>query len=198
VLHDVLQHCQDDPRKATAYFFFDFNNKQKQDPEIIIRSLLCQLSQQSIKIPASLNALFSSCESGQRQLSSHTLIDALQLIIQDLPQSYIVLDALDEYTQRAELMEIFETIVGWKVPNLHLLVTSQRERDIESSLEGLIDPQNSICLQSEVVNKDIQRYVRQRLSDDKRLQKWEKDAAMMGQIETVLMRGAKGMYVCLF
>jgi hypothetical protein len=41
VLHDVLQHCQDDPGKATAYFFFDFNDKQKQDPEMMVRSLLC-------------------------------------------------------------------------------------------------------------------------------------------------------------
>jgi hypothetical protein len=99
-------------------------------------------------------------------------MDALQSMIQDLPQSYIMLDALDECTQRAELMEIFETMVGWKVPNLHLLVTSRRERDIESSLEGFVGPQNSICLQSEVVDKDIQRYVQQRLSDDKRLRKW--------------------------
>jgi hypothetical protein len=119
-------------------------------------------------------------------------------MIQDLPQSYIVLDALDECAQRAELMEMFETIVGWKLPNLHLLVTSRRERDIESSLKGFVDLQNSICLQSEVVDKDIQRYVRQRLSDDKRLRKWKKDASMMGQIETVLMSGAKGVYVCLF
>ena len=84
-------------------------------------------------------------------------MDALQLMIQDLPQSYIVLDALDECTQRAELVEIFETMMGWKVPNLHLLVTSRREHDIESSLKGYVDPRNSICLQSEVVDQDIQR-----------------------------------------
>jgi hypothetical protein len=182
---------------VTAYFFFDFNDAQKQDPEMMVRSLLCQLSQQSIKIPATLDALFSSCDSGQRQPSIHALMNALQSMIQDLPQTYIVLDALDECAQRAELMEMFETMVGWKVPNLHLLATSRRERDIESSLEGFVDGENRICLQSAVVDKDIQRYVRQRLSDDKRLRKWEKDASVMGQIEAALMSGAKGMYVCL-
>jgi hypothetical protein len=196
-LQDVLQHCQDDPGKVTAYFFFDFSDAQKQDPEIMVRSLLCQLSQQSIKIPASLDALFSSCESGQRQPSLSALMNALQSMIQDLPQTYIVLDALDECTQRVELMDIFETIVGWKVGSLHLLVTSRKERDIESSLEEFVDGQNRICLQSVIVDKDIQRYVRQRLSDDKRLQIWKKDASMMRQIETVLMSGAKGMYVNL-
>jgi hypothetical protein len=118
-------------------------------------------------------------------------------MIQDLPQSYIVLDALDECAQRAGLMQMLETIVGWKVPNLHLLVTSRRERDIESSLDDLVDNQNRVYLQSAVVDKDIQRYVQQRLSDDKRLRKWEKDASMMGLIETALMNGAKGMFVGL-
>jgi hypothetical protein len=196
-LQDVLQHCQDDPGKVTAYFFFDFNDVQKQDPEIMVRSLLCQLSQQCIKIPASLDALLPSCESGQRQASIHALMDALHSMIQDLPQVFIVLDALDECAQRVELMEMLETMMGWKVPNLHLLMTSRRELDIESSLKGFVDGQNRICLQSAIIDKDIQRYVRQRLSDDKRLRKWTKDASIMGQIETVLMSGAKGMYIFL-
>jgi hypothetical protein len=193
VLQDVLQHCQDDAGKVTAYFFFDFNDVQKQDPEMMVRSLLCQLSQQTIKIPASLDMLFSLCDSGQRQPSLHAIMDALQAMIQDLPQIYVVLDALDECAQRAELMEMFETMVGWKLPNMHLLVTSQRERDIESSLEGFVDPRNSICLQSKVVDKDIQQYARQRLSDDKRLSKWGKDPALRQEIETALMEGSKGM-----
>ncbi|KAH7386811.1 hypothetical protein DE146DRAFT_759229 [Phaeosphaeria sp. MPI-PUGE-AT-0046c] len=194
ILQDLLLHCQDDPGKVTAYFFFDFNDAQKQNPELMVRSLLCQLSQQCIKIPASLDALFSSYESGQRQPSTDALMDALRLMIQDIPKTYIVLDALDECAQRDDLMQILETMVGWKVPNLHLLVTSRRERDIESSLGDLVGGQNQIRLESAVVDKDIQRYVQQRLSDDKRLRKWEKDASMMELIETTLMKGAKGMF----
>jgi Cdc6-like AAA superfamily ATPase len=195
ILENVLQHCQDDPGKVTAYFFFDFNNALKQDPEIMLCSLLCQLSEQAIKIPPSLDALFSSCQDGQRQPSTDALMNALQSITQDFPQTYILLDALDECTQRGELMEMLETIMGWKEPNLHLVVTSRREHDIESSLVKSVDSQNQICLQSAIVDKDIQRYVRQRLSKDRRLQKWEKDASTKAQIESVLMSGAKGMYV---
>jgi hypothetical protein len=195
VLQDVHQHCQDDPGKAIAYFFFDFNDVKKQDRGMMVRSLLCQLSQQSIKIPASLDALFSSCESGQRQPSNQALIDALQSMIQDLPQVYIVLDALDECAQRVELMEMVEMTVKWNVPNLHLLVTSRRERDIENSLKGYVDLQNSICLQSKAVDKDIQHYVRQRLSDDKALSKWGTDIVLRQEIEIALMEGSKGMCV---
>ncbi|KAF1352920.1 hypothetical protein EJ07DRAFT_158930 [Lizonia empirigonia] len=105
-----------------------------------------------------------------------------------------MLDALDEYAQRPELMEMLETMADWQLPNVHLVVTSRQERDIESSLEGLVDPQNSICLQSEVVDKDIQQYVRQRLSDDKGLSKWGKDVLLRQEIESALMEGSKGMF----
>lgn len=197
VLQNVLRYCQDNPGKVTVYFFFDFHDMQKQDPEKMLRSLLCQLLQQSIKIPPSLDTLFSLCESGQRQPSMHGLLETLRLMIQELPQVYVLLDALDECVQRADLMDMLETIAGWQFQNLHLLVTSRRERDIENSLEVFVDGQHRICLQSALVDKDIQRYVRRRLSDDKRLRKWERDVAIMRDIEATLMRGAKGMCVYL-
>jgi hypothetical protein len=114
-------------------------------------------------------------------------------MIQELPQVYIVLDALDECAQRAELMEMLETMAGWKLSNLHLLVTSRRERDIESTLEEFVDDQSRIGLQSALVDKDIQRYIRQRLATDKTLQKWRKDDVRQ-EIESVLRDGANGMY----
>ncbi|KAF2726518.1 hypothetical protein EJ04DRAFT_571199 [Polyplosphaeria fusca] len=110
VLHNVLEHCQGDPGKVTAYFFFDFNDAQKQNHEMMVRSLLCQLLQQSIRIPASLDTLFSSSENGQRQPSAHALLETLRSMIHELPQVYIVLDALDECAQRVELMETLEMI----------------------------------------------------------------------------------------
>lgn len=115
-------------------------------------------------------------------------------MIPELPQAYVVLDALDECAQRAELMETLEIIAGWRLQNLHLLVTSRRERAIESTLEEIVDDQRRICLQSALVDKDIQRYIRQRLATDKTLQKWTKDDGVRQEIESVLRDGANGMY----
>jgi hypothetical protein len=192
ILEDVLQHCNNDSGKVVAYFYFDFNDVQKQNPELMLCSLICQLSQQCIKIPASLDTLFSSCDSGQRQPSIHELVEVMQQMIQDFPHVYIVLDALDECSERTELTDILETIAAWRLKNLHVLVTSRRERDIESSLETFIDQQNVICLQSELVDRDIQKYVQQRLSDDKKLGKWGED--LRQEIEAALVKGAHGMY----
>jgi hypothetical protein len=116
-------------------------------------------------------------------------------MVQEFPQTYIVLDALDECTDRTELMAILERIAGLKLEGSHLLVTSRKERDIESSLETIVDTHNTICLQSELVDRDIRTYVRQRLSNDKSLSKWHKDPSIRHEIETALMKGAQGMYV---
>ncbi|CAG5158427.1 uncharacterized protein ALTATR162_LOCUS5073 [Alternaria atra] len=194
ILQDLLQHRDSNPRHAVAYFYFDFNDVQKQDAEPMLRSLICQLSRQAIDVPASLDALFSSCEDGKRQPSLDALLQVACRTMQQLPQVYVMLDALDECAQRTELMEMLETITGWQFRNMHLIVTSRQERDIESSLEGFVDVRNSICLQSDIVDKDIQQYVRQRLSDDKGLSKWGKDVFLRQEIETALMEGSKGMF----
>ncbi|KAF2790565.1 HET-domain-containing protein [Melanomma pulvis-pyrius CBS 109.77] len=194
ILQSVLQYCKEDPNKVVAYFYFDFNDVQKQSPELMLHSLICQLLQQFVKIPASLNTLFSSSNNGQQQPSLHTLEEMLQQIIQELPHVYMVLDAMDECSKRAELVDILETLAAWQLQNLHILMTSRRERDIESSLETFMDRQTFICIQSELVDKDIQKYVQRRLSDDKRLNKWGKNFTLRQEIEAALMKGAHGMF----
>ncbi|RYN17037.1 hypothetical protein AA0119_g11495 [Alternaria tenuissima] len=194
IIEHLLQHCYDDTSVVTAYFYFDFNDTQKQDPELMLRSLLCQLLQRSVVIPKGVDALFSSCENGQRKPSSHALLQVIKEAAQEFTHVYVVLDALDECAQRSELMDMLETVAEWQLDNLHLLMTSRKERDIERSLEGYIKEQDAVCLQRDVVDQDIQRYVQQRLHDDKSLAKWNKDAAVRQEIEVALMRRACGMF----
>jgi hypothetical protein len=58
-----------------------------------------------------------------------------------------------------------------------------------------VDEQHRICLQSSLVNEDTQRYIQQRLSTDKSLEKWRKDEVIRQEIHDVLSDGAHGMYV---
>jgi len=190
----VLQYCDGDPGKVAVYFYFDFNDVQKQNSELMLRSLISQLSEKCVLIPEGLDTFLSSYEN-DRQPTLDALLELMQQIIRGLPQSYIILDALDECNDRTELMNILETLCRWQLENLHLLLTSRRERDIESSLECFIDKQNIIGLQSQVVDKDIRSYVRHRLSNDKSLSKWQKDSTVGQEIEIALMNGAHGMYL---
>jgi hypothetical protein len=43
IVEHLLQHCVNESSMATAYFYFDFRDTQKQDPELMLCSLLCQL-----------------------------------------------------------------------------------------------------------------------------------------------------------
>jgi hypothetical protein len=195
IIEHLLQHCHDDTNMVTAYFYFDFNDTQKQNPELMLRSLLCQLLQRSIVIPKGVDALFSSCENGQWKPSSHALLQVIKEAAQEFTHVYVVLDALDECTQRSELMDMLEAVAGWQLDNLHLLMTSRKERDIECSLEEYIREEDAVCLQRDIVDQDIQRYVQQRLRVDKGLAKLNKDAAVRQEIEAALMGGARGMQV---
>ncbi|KAH8621150.1 hypothetical protein IG631_24204 [Alternaria alternata] len=193
VVENLLQYCHDDTSMVTAYFYFDFNDTQKQDPELMLHSLLCQLVQRSVVIPKGVDALFASCENGQRKPSLHALLEVTREAAQEFTHVYVVLDALDECTQRSELMDMLEAVAEWQLDNLHLLMTSRKERDIERSLEEYIREEDAVCLQRDVVDKDIQRYIQQRLRVDKGLAKWNKDASVRQEIEAALMGGARGM-----
>lgn len=193
ILENISQYCDSHSGYAIAYFYFDFNDVQKQDSDRMLRSLIVQLSRQAHYISPSLDALFSSHGNGGRPPALDELLKALCGMIGQYSQVFIVLDALDECTQRPELMEMLEEIANWNISNLHILMTSRQERDIKSCLGGFVNLQNSICLQGDVVDKDIQLYIRQRLSDDKNLVKWRKDAALQQEIEDALTKGSKGM-----
>jgi Cdc6-like AAA superfamily ATPase len=193
LLENILEHTTDDPGKAVAYFYFDFNDRQKQNPEMMIRSLISQLSQQFIDISPGLDALFSACESGQRQrqLSLDELLGVLQQLIEEFPCTYVIVDALDECDNRKELMSVVKNMSAWQ--GLHLLFTSRREGDIESTLGRILHKNNVLCIQNEAVDHDIRLYVRQRLSNEDSLQKWQVDDAIRQRIESSLIEGAHGM-----
>lgn len=197
IIKHMLQHCENDIQKVTVYFYFDFNDSQKQDPELMFRSLLRQLLQCLAVTHKDVDALFLSCKNGEKQPSLHELLDVMPKVMRQFTHVYIVLDALDECTQRSELMSMLESVIGWKLDMVHLLLTSRKERDIETSLESHIEKDNIVSLQRDIVNEDISRYVRNRLHEDKALAKWNKDADIKQEIETALMSRAGGMYVYL-
>ncbi|KAI4934090.1 hypothetical protein J4E86_011472 [Alternaria arbusti] len=194
VVEHLQHHCGDDKRKMTVYFYFDFNDAQKQVPELMLRSLLRQLLQRSVTIPVVVDALFSSCKDGKEQPSLQALLKVTPEAMRQFSHVYVVIDALDESAKRVELMELLETLAGWQLDMSHLLMTSRKERDIEMSLNTFVLKDNMICLQRGVVDADILRFVQQKLSDDKRLAKWNKNAEVRQEVETALMRGAQGMF----
>ncbi|KAK2808558.1 hypothetical protein FQN50_004590 [Emmonsiellopsis sp. PD_5] len=193
VIQDLLQNG-DRQTNVVAYFYFDFKDSQKQTPILLIKSLILQLCRPNPGIPPAIETLFSSCANGGQSPSLDGLLHVLRATIQNLPESHIVIDALDECIYRDDLMDVLNTICGWGLGNLHLLATSRKERDIEMCLEELVAPENAICLQTEVVDVDIRHYVAHILDTRRKFEKWRKDDNLRREIETALMQKSKGMF----
>lgn len=156
---------------------------------MLIRSLIVQLLAQDPHLLESLQSAYSRSQNGQNKLSIKELTALLRQMMKAFNSTYILLDALDECTDRKDLLEFIEVLRDWNIDNLHILATSRKEKDIARSLEPLITCQ--LCIQSALVDADIRIHVLDRLSTDPRLKKWP--VGIQKEIEDALTKGANGM-----
>ena len=194
IIEDLLKRAED-ISSTIVYFYFDFNDPQKRRTDLMVRSIMAQLLRQCDDISDTVADLFLSCEKGNRQPPLKAYLEVLRLTISQIPRVFLVLDALDECDERKELLESIATISGWGLDDLHVLLTSRRERDIEVNVEQVVSSENVISLQSDRVDPDIRAYIVERLSEDRSLEKWARSKEVKAEIEGVLMRKAHGMYV---
>jgi Cdc6-like AAA superfamily ATPase len=191
IIEQLILHVGNDPCQAVAYFYFDFKTLTTAD--LMLKSILAQLAQRCVKPPKGLDSLYSTCGDGLQTPSLQLLKTTLRETISEFVDVYIVLDALDESEKRPQLMETLREISEWQEGSLHILLTSRKERDIEDTLELLIDRHFIISLRTGVVDNDIRIYVQYRLSVEKNLRKWYNDQAMREEISSALMKRSKGM-----
>lgn len=156
---------------------------------MLIRSLIVQLLAQDPHIPESLQSAYTRSQNGQNKLSIQELTALLRQMVTAFNSTYILLDALDECTDRKDLLEFIQVLRDWKIDNLHILATSRAEKDIAKSLEPLVTCQ--LCIQSALVDADIRILVLDRLSTDPSLKKWPVD--VQEEIKDALTEGANGM-----
>jgi hypothetical protein len=185
IIQDVLELCQEDPTCAIAYFYFDFQNHEKQTCHNLLRSLIAQFSNQVTDIPQAL----ATRQSTRDDLDSDGLIIPLRLIIQEFHHAYVIVDALDECTERDVVLEVIQKIVDWQSKTLHILMTSRKEREIEDLL--IAQCWQAVAIEESVVASDIEVHVRERLQNDVKLKKWP--AKVQTEIAAKLTKGARGM-----
>jgi hypothetical protein len=131
------------PSSTLLYFYFDFSDFYKQTLDNMIRSLVGQLYHKYEETRTFVDSLYSSCEDGRRQPRCELLCQVFLKMIDSLDSLYIVLDALDECSTRAGshsegLLSWMEDLLGSKQRDIHLLVTSRPEQDIQSKLNDII------------------------------------------------------------
>jgi NACHT domain len=183
---------------SMGYFYFDFRDKDKRSRDNLLRSLLFQLSAQSDHLSI-LSHLHSAHEQGRQQPSDGALTSCLKemLSLPDQGPIYLIVDAVDECpdnsgmpSAREQVLKLIEELIGLRLPNLHLCVTSRPEVDIRTTLEGLSTISVSLPEQSGQ-KKDIVDYINSVVYSDAKMRRWrEKDRRLV--VET-LIKKADGM-----
>jgi hypothetical protein len=149
-----------------VFFYFDTNNSEQQTVTQLLCSLVTQLSIRSHPPDSKLDALWTSHADGQKLLTNAELIsDALLPLLKEFGQKplFIVLDALDECSDRLGLLCLIRRMLDEKLPNVHLLVTSRPE--VQAGCPELVELAVSVSLEG-FVDGDIELYLTEVLSNE--------------------------------
>ena len=141
IIQNTFEIYKSRTNSVVLYFYFDFNDFQKQQNGQMVRSLVSQLLLYHHTIPSKLSKLYSSCMSSKRQPSLENLLATLHRMITAFGQAYVVLDALDECEDVLEALTTIEIIRLWRDIKYSILVMSRREKDIE---DGFISSSGAV------------------------------------------------------
>lgn len=193
VATELFRQCSQSTGSSLAYFFFDFNDPEKQQCDRMIRSIIKQLYCQSHHAMVEVESLFSSCQDLQKPADIATLTITLQAIIGKSENTYIILDALDECSDVVDLLAVIQKIVEGNIPALHLLCTSRWVTTVKETLQNLTTSDRMIQIQNKVVDMDISNYISHRLQNDPKLKRWRQRPDIQEEIRAALSDKADGM-----
>ncbi|KAK8229419.1 ankyrin repeat-containing domain protein [Phyllosticta capitalensis] len=182
-----------------VYFYFDFADINKQSLENAIRSLIRQLYLQRKDVQDRVNTLYAEHGHGTSSPKLEALNATFQSMIHQIGEVWIVLDALDECLSRNDyptggLLHWIGSLLGSHQSNVHLLVTSRPEQDIESFIREKARPQDIIHLQSDLVAGDIRAFVHGKVRGQTGLGRWSSRPDIQDKIEDALLEKADGMF----
>ncbi|KAJ7617078.1 ankyrin repeat-containing domain protein [Roridomyces roridus] len=166
----VIAHLRDSG-VPLAFFYFDTNNREERTLIQLLSSLVIQLSVQVPKPHGTLEEHWSAHARGHHLPDVTKLIQICSRLVSEFTEDvYILIDALDESSERDEVLRvIYNDLLGTGVSHLHLLLTSRPEvtRIMPELLERSVPIDPDGC-----VDQDIASFVDHVLETDVRLSKW--------------------------
>ncbi|KAK2806707.1 hypothetical protein FQN50_005701 [Emmonsiellopsis sp. PD_5] len=166
IIKHLAENCPSDSR--IAFFYFDFNDRDKQTCQGLLCSLVTQLSTQSAMIPMNLRQLHTR-HSNNSPPCRKELMDTLHEMVANNNNTCIVLDALDECTERRELVGLMQEIFEWNIDSLHLMLTSRKEKLIDDTFQNFV--RTRICLEATLVDDDIQLRIQKQIEEEPRFRR---------------------------
>jgi hypothetical protein len=190
-INEIRNYCRLGDHRF-AYFYCDFKDASQQDPTNALGSIIGQLVMQEEWIPECLRDLYgeySTSGKGERP-SLQNFIDLLVEIVESsnrLCRTYIIIDALDECTEREGLLTGLVELHSLSNLRLNILVTSRKDYDIMRAFSVL----PTLPIGESDIAADVELYVMAEIKKHPRL-KGMPDP-VKSRIKLALVQGAHGM-----
>ncbi|KAF3917219.1 hypothetical protein ABW20_dc0108227 [Dactylellina cionopaga] len=192
----IIQKLESDlDCQPLLYFYFDFTDAGKQTFENMLRALTNQLYHKHEGSSQQLESLYSSCKTQHRQPTSRSLCETFLQMVTQVKEVWLVLDALDECRkeERRDLVRWMEKVLKSEQGNVHLLVTSRQESDIETGIMKFAHKNDIIPIRERLVANDIRAYIHTRVKKDTGFKRWRSRPEVQSEIEEKLAQKANGM-----
>ncbi|KAF2807352.1 purine and uridine phosphorylase [Mytilinidion resinicola] len=195
----IIEHLKSLSIQSLLYFYFDFTDTEKQSLRGVVCSLISQLYHTCKSAQEPLDALFSSFRDRNTQPSCESLCKVLQKMIKRTEEVWVVLDAIDECLEckgspTEGLLLWIRDLVRLQHKNVHCLVISRPEQDIQLELSRLVNKKDRISIQSDLVNDDILAYINAKVREGEGLKRWRGCQDIQKEIKEGLAQKADGMF----
>ncbi|KAH0161481.1 Pfs, NACHT and ankyrin domain protein, partial [Aureobasidium melanogenum] len=149
----IIEHLQQELTcRILVYFYFDFNDKNKQSFDNMLRSVILQVCQSHPDSWQFLRKAWESHLEGSRQPSTHSLQKVLQVMLNGIDNMSIVLDALDESESKPR-----DKLLAW------LETLFEMNKDISIYIEHQVD--NGHDLKRWRPRPDLQKEIKTKLTN---------------------------------
>jgi hypothetical protein len=173
---------------AVAYIYCNYKEKENQTAANLVASLLQQLVQSNAIIAEEITSFVRRHLQKRTRPTLAEWSKFLQFQIRRFSRVFIVIDALDEYSESGGTRDCFLNEIRRLQPSVHILITSRPISSIESELEG------ATHLEIRATDSDVRTYLETRIMREGRLRRLLKaDLALQETIIDKIAENAKGM-----
>jgi hypothetical protein len=172
-----------------VYYYCDYKNGKSQRPEEILKTILASLARFNDNMLDFIGEFLKRYETFKTSCSIDVLLQAFLDCIKRVDRAFIVIDALDESTDRQEFLERLAVVANSQT-NVNLFLTSRMVHDIAECFEKL----PKISIDSSDVASDIELYVTNQLETLIKNRKLKiRDPTLRSEIRNKLTKFADGM-----
>ena len=177
----------DQQKKCVCYFHCDYRDTRKTSLLAIVRSLITQMIAHLDQMPRELRTTHkNAAKFGRRSLStSDQPLELMRVIGKRLPETYLVIDGLDECEDPSDVADTFKTL-AYSANNISIICVSRELPSIKAAFQECA----SLKLTPKVLASDIDKYLKSEIKNISHLQNSTKD-----ELFTALSSRAEGMFL---